>query len=96
MLKNLLMIGALSALTASAFADDAARAQAEKVIALTGSSSKLVSHPLPENDPMQRRPDITRAKTMLDWQPTIPLEDGLMKTIAYFDGLLSRRLENYA
>ena len=72
------------------------RELAEKVIALTGSSSKLVSHPLPENDPMQRRPDITRAKTMLDWQPTIPLEDGLMKTIAYFDGLLSRRLENYA
>jgi len=71
------------------------RELAEKVIALTGSKSKLVSHPLPENDPMQRRPDITRAQTLLDWKPTIPLEDGLARTITYFDTLLSSRLGSY-
>ena len=61
---------------------------AEQVLALTGSSSEIVHRPLPEDDPMQRRPDITKAKALLDWEPTIPLEQGLVKTIAYFDRLL--------
>ena len=57
---------------------------AEKVIELTGSSSKLIHMPLPEDDPKQRQPDITRAKNTLGWEPTIELEEGLKKTIAYF------------
>jgi UDP-glucuronate decarboxylase len=65
------------------------RELAEKVLALTGSGSKIEHRPLPENDPMQRRPDITRARTLLDWQPTVPLEEGLKRTIAYFDHLLA-------
>jgi UDP-glucuronate decarboxylase len=65
------------------------RELAEKVLALTGSGSKIEHRPLPENDPMQRRPDITRARTLLDWQPTVPLEEGLKRTIAYFDDLLA-------
>lgn len=64
---------------------------AEKVLELTGSKSVIERRPLPENDPMQRRPDITRAKALLDWEPTIPLEQGLVKTIAYFDALLAGR-----
>ena len=67
------------------------RELAEKVIALTGSRSELVHRPLPENDPTQRQPDITRAKALLDWEPTIALEQGLKKTIAYFDALLAGR-----
>ena len=57
---------------------------AELVIRLTGTSSKLVYKPLPSDDPTQRRPDISLAKKELDWEPTIPLEEGLKKTIAYF------------
>jgi UDP-glucuronate decarboxylase len=57
---------------------------AQKVIELTGSKSKIVFHPLPEDDPMQRRPDISLATSMLGWKPEIPLEDGLVKTINYF------------
>jgi UDP-glucuronate decarboxylase len=68
-------------------------ALAEKVLELTGSRSEIVRRPLPENDPMQRRPDISRAKALLDWAPTIPLETGLQRTIAYFDDLLAGRLE---
>lgn len=68
------------------------RELAEKVIALTGSSSKLVFRPLPQDDPRQRRPDITLAKEKLDWQPTIQLEQGLKNTINYFDALLSGKL----
>ena len=62
---------------------------AEHVIELTGSKSKMVHKPLPQNDPRQRQPDITRAKEQLDWEPSIKLRDGLTKTIAYFDGLLA-------
>ena len=62
---------------------------AEKVIELTGSKSKLVFKPLPEDDPLQRQPDITLAKKELNWEPKIPLEKGLVKTINYFDQLLS-------
>ena len=61
---------------------------AEKVLRLTGSSSKLVHLPLPQDDPKQRRPDITKAKKLLDWEPTVPLEEGLGRTIAYFRRLL--------
>ena len=63
---------------------------AEAVIRLTNSSSKLTFRPLPEDDPKQRRPDIAKAKALLDWQPKIPLEQGLQKTIAYFDALLRK------
>jgi UDP-glucuronate decarboxylase len=61
---------------------------AEKVIALTNSKSPLVREPLPQDDPRQRRPDITRAGAVMDWRPTVALEAGLVKTIAYFDALL--------
>jgi len=57
---------------------------AEKVVAMTDSKSKLVYQPLPEDDPMQRQPDISRAKDLLGWEPTIPLDQGLVKTIEYF------------
>lgn len=63
---------------------------AENVIDLTGSKSKMVNKPLPEDDPRQRQPDITRAKSNLDWEPTIALREGLTKTIAYFDDLLKQ------
>lgn len=64
---------------------------AEKVIELTASRSKIVYIPLPSDDPMQRKPDISLAKEKLNWQPTICLEEGLRKTIAYFDALLSNQ-----
>jgi len=57
---------------------------AETVIALTGSSSKIAFEPLPEDDPKVRRPDITRARNLLDWNPGISLEEGLARTIDYF------------
>jgi UDP-glucuronate decarboxylase len=57
---------------------------AEKVIALTGTNSKILQQPLPQDDPRQRRPDITQAKKMLNWEPAINLEQGLIKTIDYF------------
>lgn len=62
---------------------------AEHVIDLTGSASKMVNKPLPQDDPRQRQPDITRAKRELDWQPSVALRDGLEKTIVYFDKLLA-------
>jgi len=60
---------------------------AETVIRLTGSSSKIVFKPLPQDDPMQRQPDISLAKERLDWEPTIQLKAGLKKTIQYFKKL---------
>jgi len=57
---------------------------AEKILKLTGSKSKLSHMPLPADDPMQRKPDITLAKKELGWEPTIPLEEGLKRTIEYF------------
>ncbi len=57
---------------------------AEKVIKLTGSNSKLIFQPLPSDDPMQRKPDITLAKKILDWEPKINLDEGLVRTIEYF------------
>jgi len=63
---------------------------AEKIIELTGSSSPLHFEPLPEDDPVQRCPDIGMAKERLDWRPTVSLEDGLRETIEYFDACLSK------
>ncbi len=57
---------------------------AEKVIALTGSDSRIVYEPLPSDDPKQRKPVIELAKKQLDWEPKVPLEEGLKRTIAYF------------
>jgi dTDP-glucose 4,6-dehydratase len=57
---------------------------ARTIIRLTGSSSKLVYRPLPEDDPKVRQPDITRARTLLGWEPKVPLEEGLIKTLDYF------------
>jgi UDP-glucuronate decarboxylase len=67
----------------------AIRDLATQIIALTGSRSRLVHRPLPEGDPRQRQPDISRARALLDWAPRTPLEDGLTRTIAYFEGLLA-------
>ena len=64
-------------------------ALAHKVIALTGSRSKVGHKPLPSDDPRQRQPDIRRAQEILGWTPHVPLDEGLEKTIAYFDELLS-------
>ncbi len=61
---------------------------ARQVIEQTGSSSKLVFQPLPQDDPRQRQPDITRAKADLGWDVTVPLRDGLAKTIDYFRGVV--------
>jgi UDP-glucuronate decarboxylase len=66
------------------------RALAEKVIALTGAKSKIEHRPLPADDPQQRQPDIAKAREALGWQPTIGLDEGLTRTIAYFDDLLRR------
>ena len=62
---------------------------AKKIIAMTGSSSKLVQKPLPQDDPVQRQPDISLAKEKLGWSPTVSLDDGLENTIAYFRDLLA-------
>jgi dTDP-glucose 4,6-dehydratase len=59
-------------------------AMARTIIQMTGSASRLVYRPLPEDDPRVRQPDITRARTRLGWEPTVPLERGLESTIAYF------------
>ena len=57
---------------------------AETIIKMTGSTSKIVYRPLPTDDPKQRRPDITRARTLLGWEPKVQLDEGLVKTIEYF------------
>ncbi len=62
---------------------------AEMVISLTGSKSSITFHPLPVDDPRQRRPDISLAKDVLGWAPRVPLEEGLRRTIDYFDNLLA-------
>lgn len=68
------------------------RQLAEAVIALTGTSSKIIFKPLPSDDPRQRQPDITYAREILNWQPTIELEEGLKKTVHYFEKLLIKSL----
>jgi len=67
------------------------RQLAEEVIALTGSKSKLVFLQLPQDDPRQRQPNIDKARELLGWEPSVQLREGLTKTIAYFDGLLSAK-----
>ena len=61
---------------------------ANEVLAMTGSKSKIDYRPLPSDDPVRRQPDISLAKSKLNWQPAIPLQEGLKKAIAYFDKLL--------
>ena len=65
------------------------RELADLVIELTGSRSEIVHRPLPQDDPTQRRPDITRARALLGWEPKIALREGLARTIAYFDSKLA-------
>jgi len=65
------------------------RELAELVIELTGAKAKIISEPLPADDPRQRRPDIAKARDILGWEPKTQLREGLVKTIAYFDKLLS-------
>ena len=60
---------------------------AEEILALTGASVEVIRKELPLNDPKQRRPDITRAKEVLNWEPTVSRQEGLKKTYAYFKGL---------
>lgn len=64
------------------------RALADMVIGFTDSKSELIFMPLPDDDPLQRQPDIEKAKNLLGWEPRVPLEEGLKKTIAYFKNLL--------
>jgi UDP-glucuronate decarboxylase len=66
------------------------RELADLILELTGSRSKIVYRPLPEDDPRQRRPDISEAERVLGWRPKTPLRDGLLKTIPYFEELLSQ------
>lgn len=69
------------------------RELAEKTIRLTGSSSQLLQLPLPTDDPKQRRPDISKARDLLGWEPRITLDEGLERTIAYFRDLLPKLYE---
>ena len=62
---------------------------AEIIIRIAGSRSTIEHHGLPVDDPKQRQPDITRAKELLDWQPEVPLEDGLIRTLGYFRSVLA-------
>ena len=64
---------------------------AERVIELTNSKSEIVFEPLPPDDPKQRQPDITLAREVLGWEPRVSLEEGLKKTIDFFDDLLRRQ-----
>ena len=63
------------------------RELADLVVELTGSSSKLVKRPLPEDDPSRRQPDSRLAKAKLDWEPTVSLRDGLTRTIEWFQSI---------
>jgi nucleoside-diphosphate-sugar epimerase len=64
------------------------RQLAELVVELTGTRSQIVSRPLPTDDPKVRQPDISRARTMLGWEPQVSLKDGVVKTIEYFRKVL--------
>merc|ERR1711916_217936 len=68
---------------------------AQKVIELTNSKSKIIYKPLPSDDPMMRKPDITLAKQVLDWEPKVMLDEGLKKTIKYFDDLINSKMNNH-
>ena len=63
---------------------------AEKVIKMTGSRSKLVFRPLPKDDPVRRKPDISKAEKILNWHPSVPLDEGLKKTVEYFSSILGK------
>jgi UDP-glucuronate decarboxylase len=65
------------------------RELAERVIRMTGSASRIVTYPLPQDDPVQRCPDITLARSTLGWEPKTALEEGLTRTIAYFSRMLT-------
>jgi len=65
---------------------------AEEIIKLTGTEQKVIYKPLPVNDPLQRQPDITRAKEILDWQPQIDRSEGMKRTLAYFKSLSKEEL----
>jgi len=60
---------------------------AEHIRAMTGTKSQIVFEPLPEDDPKQRQPDISKARAILGWEPRVPLDEGLRETVAYFKGL---------
>jgi dTDP-glucose 4,6-dehydratase len=62
---------------------------AQEVLAVTGSKSELVFKPLPKDDPTRRRPDITKARTLLNWEPKVPLRQGLEKSLAYFESCVA-------
>ena len=64
---------------------------ASKVIELTGSRSRIIHQPLPQDDPRQRQPDISQARRILSWDPTIQLTEGLAKTIKFFESLLAEQ-----
>ena len=68
------------------------RQLAELAIEMTGSSSKIIFMPLPADDPKQRQPDIALARQALNWEPTIELREGLIRTIAYFDRLMREKI----
>jgi UDP-glucuronate decarboxylase len=68
------------------------RQLAELVVELTGSTSRIVHHPLPSDDPKQRRPDISLVRETIGWEPTVALREGLQHTIAYFDTMLAGAL----
>jgi len=65
---------------------------AETILELTGSASAIEYRELPEDDPRQRQPDISKAKSLLGWEPTVALKEGLVNTIAYFDGVLGGKV----
>jgi dTDP-glucose 4,6-dehydratase len=65
---------------------------AEEILKLTGANQKVVYHPLPINDPLQRQPDITKAREILGWQPTIEREEGMKLTYEYFKSLSKEEL----
>ncbi len=69
------------------------RELAEKVIELTGSRSRIVCRPLPQDDPVRRKPDIRKAQSLLHWEPTVPLEVGLRRTIEYFERMLRGQID---
>ena len=66
------------------------RELAELILELTGSRSKIVHRPLPQDDPQKRRPDISEAERLLGWRPAISLREGLIKTIPYFEQLVAQ------
>ena len=62
---------------------------AERIRALTGTKARIEFRPLPEDDPQQRQPDISKARTLLGWEPRVSLEEGLRQTVAYYKGLVN-------